>query len=46
MSLLIKINREYQGGLEGPGLQEAAVVIPNGDEGIDDGRFFKKGGMY
>ena len=46
MSLLNKINREYQGGLEGPGLQASAVVIPNGDEGIEDGRFFRKGGMY
>jgi phage gp36-like protein len=46
MNLLNKINREYQGGLEGPGFQEAAVVIPNEEEGIEDGRFFKKGGMY
>ena len=46
MSLLNKINREYQGGLEGPGLQASAVVTPNEDEGIEDGRFFKKGGMY
>ena len=46
MSLLNKINREYQGGLEGPGLQPSAVVTPNGAEGIADGRFFKKGGMY
>ena len=46
MSLLNKINREYQGGLEGPGLQASAVVTPNENEGIEDGRFFKKGGMY
>jgi len=46
MSLLNKINKEYQGGLEGPGLQSSAVVTPNEDEGIQDGRFFKKGGMY
>jgi len=46
MGLLTKINREYQGGLEGPGLQSSAVVEPNAAEGISDGRFFKKGGMY
>ena len=46
MGLLNKINREYQGGLEGPGPQSSAVVTPNGAEGITDGRFFKKGGMY
>ena len=46
MSLLNKINREYQGGLEGPGLQSSAVVTPNAAEGITDDRFFKKGGMY
>jgi phage gp36-like protein len=46
MALLGRINREYQGGLEGPGLQSSEVVTPNGAEGITDGRFFKKGGMY
>ena len=46
MSLLNKINREFQGGLEGPGPQSSAVVTPNGADGIEDGRFFKKGGMY
>ena len=46
MTLLKEINREYQGGLEGPGMQSSAVVTPNGAEGITDGRFFKKGGMY
>ncbi|MDR2923509.1 MAG: DUF1320 domain-containing protein, partial [Treponema sp.] len=46
MGLLNKINREYQGGLEGPGLQSSAVVAPNAEEGIRDGRFFKKGRMY
>ncbi|MDR0322354.1 MAG: DUF1320 domain-containing protein [Treponema sp.] len=46
MTLLNKINREYQGGLEGPGLQFSEVVTPNSGEGITDGRFFKKGGMY
>ena len=46
MTLLNKINREYQGGLEGPGFQSAEVVTPDGAEGIKDDRFFKKGGMY
>jgi phage gp36-like protein len=46
MTLLNKINREYQGGLEGPGLQSSEVVTPNAADGITDGRFFKKGGMY
>jgi phage gp36-like protein len=45
LALLEKINREYQGGLEGPGYQESAVVV-SGAEGIPDGRFFKKGGMF
>jgi phage gp36-like protein len=42
LALLEKINREYQGGLEGPGYQESEVVI-SGEDGIPDGRFFKKG---
>ena len=46
MSLLNKINREHQGGLEGPGLQSSAVVTANEADGITDGRFFKKGGLY
>jgi phage gp36-like protein len=46
VGLLEKINREYQGGLEGPGFQSSSVVIPNEAEGIEDGRFFKKGRMY
>jgi phage gp36-like protein len=45
LALLEKINREYQGGLEGPGLQESEVVI-SGEDGIDDGRFFKKGKVF
>jgi phage gp36-like protein len=45
LGLLEKINREYQGGLEGPGYQESEVVV-SGFDGIPDGRFFKKGGMY
>lgn len=45
LALLEKINREYQGGLEGPGYQESEVVI-SGSEGIPDGRFFKKGKVF
>jgi hypothetical protein len=45
LGLLEKINREYQGGLEGPGYQESEVVI-SGKDGIDDGRFFKKGKVF
>jgi len=45
LALLEKINREHQGGLEGPGFQESAVVA-SGEGGIPDGRFFKKGGMF
>ncbi|MDR1252388.1 MAG: DUF1320 domain-containing protein [Treponema sp.] len=45
LALLEKINREYQGGLEGPGCQESEVVI-SGQGGIPDGRFFKKGMVF
>ena len=45
LALLEKINREHQGGLEGPGFQESEVVIP-GEGGIPDDRFFKKGGVF
>jgi hypothetical protein len=46
VSLLKAIDREYQGGLAGPGLLESCVVEPNSAEGIVDNRFFKKGRMY
>jgi phage gp36-like protein len=46
LALLEKIDREYQGGLSGPGLLESAVVAPSEDDGITDGRFFKKGGPF
>jgi phage gp36-like protein len=46
LSLLERIDREYQGGLSGPGLLESCVVEANALEGIDDQRFFKKGGMW
>ena len=45
LALLEKINREYQGGLEGPGFQESEVVV-SGEGGIPDGRFFKKGSVF
>jgi len=45
LALLEKINREYQGGLEGPGYQESEVVV-SGEDGIEDGRFFKKGKVF
>jgi phage gp36-like protein len=45
LALLEKINKEYQGGLEGPGYESASVVV-SGSDGIDDGRFFKKGSVY
>jgi phage gpG-like protein/phage gp36-like protein len=40
LALLEKINREYQGGLEGPGLQESEVVI-SGKDGSPDGNPWK-----
>jgi phage gp36-like protein len=46
VALLEKINREYQGGLEGPGSLESCVVEADGADGITDGRFFKKGRMF
>jgi phage gp36-like protein len=45
LALLEKINREYQGGLEGPGFQESEAVV-SGEDGIPDGRFFKKGKVF
>jgi len=45
LALLEKINREHQGGLEGPGFQESEVVV-SGEGGIPDGRFFKKGRVF
>jgi phage gp36-like protein len=46
IALLEKIDREYQGGLSGPGLLESCVVEANEADGIADGRFFKKGGAF
>jgi len=45
LALLEKINREHQGGLEGPGLQGSEVVTA-GKDGIEDGRFIKKGKVF
>jgi len=45
IALLEKINREHQGGLEGPGFQESEVVV-SGQGGIPDDRFFKKGKVF
>jgi phage gp36-like protein len=45
LSLLEKINREHQGGLEGPGYQESEVVV-SGKDGFPDNRFFKKGKVF
>jgi len=45
LALLEKINREHQGGLEGPGLQGAEIVVAE-EMGIPDGRFFRKGGLF
>jgi phage gp36-like protein len=45
LALLEKINREHQGGLEGPGYQESEVVA-SGRDGVPDDRFFKKGKVF
>jgi phage gp36-like protein len=44
IKLLDTIDREYQGGLSGPGWQGAEIVEPSADEGIDDRRYWKKEG--
>jgi hypothetical protein len=46
MRLLDKIDREFQGGLSGPDYQEASIVSPSEDEGIEDSRFYKKGEIF
>jgi phage gp36-like protein len=43
MRLLEKIDREYQGGLSGPDYQGAQIVDEAADEGLDDGRYWRKG---
>ena len=45
LALLEKINREHQGGLEGPGFHESEIVV-SGEGGIPDGRFIKKGKVF
>ena len=43
IKLLEKIDREFKGGLSGPDLQEAAVVVGGGADNADDPRYWKKG---
>ena len=43
LALLAKIDKEHQGGLSGPDLQQAEIVEPDEAAGIPDVRFFKKG---
>ena len=43
IKLLEKIDREFKGGLSGPDLQEASLVIGGGAEDADDPRYWKKG---
>lgn len=46
MSLIEKIDKEYKGGLSGPGLQESFVVEADESQGIPETRFFKKGRLF
>ncbi|MCM1321616.1 MAG: DUF1320 domain-containing protein [Bacteroides sp.] len=46
MCLIEKIDKEYKGGLSGPGLQESFVVEADGKNGIPETRFFKKGRIF
>lgn len=46
MSLIEKIDKEYKGGLSGPGLQESFVVEADEENGIPETRFFKKGRLF
>ena len=43
IKLLEKIDREFKGGLSGPDLQEACVVIGGGADDAEDPRYWKKG---
>lgn len=43
IKLLEKIDREFKGGLSGPDLQEASVVVAGGADDADDPRYWKKG---
>ena len=43
IKLLEKIDREFKGGLSGPDLQEASLVIGGGAEDAADPRYWKKG---
>ncbi|MDR2509708.1 MAG: DUF1320 domain-containing protein [Spirochaetaceae bacterium] len=46
MRLLETIDKEHKGGLSGPDNQGAFIVTPSESEGIDDSRFWKKGGVW
>ena len=46
MSLIEKIDKEYKGGLSGPGLQESFVVEADESQGIPETRYFKKGRLF
>ncbi len=46
MQLVDKIDKEYKGGLSGPGLQESFVVEADKSQGIPETRFFKKGRLF
>lgn len=43
MSLLNEIDKEYQGSLSGPGLQNSEIVDESTDKTLIDKRYFKKG---
>ncbi|UTC87891.1 phage protein Gp36 family protein [Treponema denticola] len=43
IKLLEKIDREFKGGLSGPDLHEASVVVGGGAEDAEDPRYWKKG---
>ena len=43
IKLLEKIDREFKGGLSGPDLQEASLVVAGGADDADDPRYWKKG---
>ena len=43
IKLLEKIDREFKGGLSGPDLQEASIVVGGGAEDAVDPRYWKKG---
>ncbi|MBQ7537473.1 MAG: DUF1320 family protein [Treponema sp.] len=46
MQLIDKIDKEYKGGLSGPGEQESFVVEADESQGIPETRYFKKGRLF